>query len=194
VFALRRFVGGTWNVRQQPGELGAGKIRIEQQAGLGGEERLVTGGAKLFAQRRGAPVLPDDGAMHRAPGGALPQQRRLALVGDADGNDIARAGIGVAQHGAAGGKRRRPQIFRLVLDLAVGRKMLREFLLGNRRDRGVGAKQHGARRGRALVDRQYVRCHAPLPSRRKDATDVVARMLFLDLQLTGRHAFTIVRR
>jgi hypothetical protein len=56
-------------------------------------------------------------------------------------------------HGAAAAcDRRRPQIFRLVLDLAVGRKVLREFLLRESRDRGVGPEQDGPGRGGALVD------------------------------------------
>ena len=47
-----------------------------------------------------------------------------------------------------------------MLDLAVGRKMLRKFLLCNDGDRGVGAKQNGAGRCRALVDGKDVSGHA----------------------------------
>ncbi len=39
----------------------------------------------------GAPVLPDDGVVERAPGAPVPQPRRLALVGDADRGDVAAA-------------------------------------------------------------------------------------------------------
>ncbi len=101
---------------------------------------------------RRAPVLPDDGAMYGAAGRAVPQQRGLALVGDADGDDVARTRAGLLHGAAATRDRRRPQIFRLVLDLAVGGEMLREFLLRESRDRGVGPEQAGPGRGRALVD------------------------------------------
>ena len=38
---------------------------------------------------RGAPVLPDDGVVDRLAGRPVPDDRRLALVGDADGGDVA---------------------------------------------------------------------------------------------------------
>ena len=79
----------------------------------------------------GAAILPDDGAMNRTPGAAVPQKRGLALIGDADGGNVLGAGAGLAHGASAGFERRRPQIFGLVLDLAVGRKMLRKFLLGD---------------------------------------------------------------
>ena len=155
------------NVRravQQPGELGAGEIRIEQQPGLPREFGFMARGLEARAKIRRAPVLPDDGAMHRAPGGAVPQQRGLALIGDADGDDVARSRAGLLHGAAATRDRRRPQIFRLVLDLAVGGEMLREFLLRKSRDRGVGPEQAGPGRGRALVDAQDIRCHPRLPA------------------------------
>jgi hypothetical protein len=46
--------------------------------------------AQLGAQRLGAAVLPDDGVVDRLAGAAVPQHRGLALVGDADGGDVAR--------------------------------------------------------------------------------------------------------
>ena len=81
-----------------------------------------------------------------------PRSGRLALIGDADGDDVPRGRAGLLHGAAAAFHRRRPQIVRLVLDLAVGGKMLREFLLRESRDRGVGPEQAGPGRGRALVD------------------------------------------
>src|SRR5688572_18608306 len=49
------------NLLEQPRELGAGKIRIEQQAGARGDLRLMSRCAHAFAGGRRAPVLPDDG-------------------------------------------------------------------------------------------------------------------------------------
>src|SRR5580700_762532 len=95
-------------------------------------------GLQPRAKIRRAPVLPDDGAMHRATAGAVPQQGGLALVGDADGDNVARSRAGLLHGAAAARDRCRPNIFRLVLDLAVGWEILREFLLRESRDRGVG--------------------------------------------------------
>ena len=145
----------------EPSELGAGEIRIEQKSGPGREQALAAAGFEPFAKFGGAAILPDDRAVDGAAAGAVPQQRGFALIGDADGGDLARGGAGAAQRAAAGRKRRRPQVFGVVLDLAVGREMLRKLLLRKRRDRGVGAKQNGARGRRALVDRQHIRHRLP---------------------------------
>ena len=154
--AARRLIGSAGHVLQQPCELGAGEIWIENKPGLGRECRLMAVRFQLRAQIGGATVLPDDGAMQRAAGRPLPQQRGLALIGDADRGDVARGRIGLAQGSAAGGKRRRPEILGIVLDLAVSRKMLREFLLRDGRDGSIGAKQNRPRRRRALVDGKNV--------------------------------------
>ena len=94
--------------------------------------------------------------MNRTPGRAVPQQRRLALIGDADGDNVARGGARLPQRVAASSDGRLPQILRIVLDLAVGGEMLREFALRNGGNRRIGAKQHRPRRCRALIDRQDV--------------------------------------
>ena len=43
---------------------------------------------QLGADVGGAAVLPDDGAVHGLPGGAVPHHGGLALVGDADRGDV----------------------------------------------------------------------------------------------------------
>ena len=71
-FAAPRTVAGAGNMIEQPFQLGAGKIGVEQQAGLFLKQRLQSGRAQRLADVGGAPVLPDDGAMQRATAGALP--------------------------------------------------------------------------------------------------------------------------
>jgi hypothetical protein len=61
-----------------------------------------------------------------------------------------------------------------VLDLAIGRKMLRKLALGERRDRRIGVEKNGPRRGRALVDRQHIGCH-PIPPQRGRAAVLLDR-------------------
>ncbi len=72
---------------EQPADFRRREIRVDDEAGATGDRLGVAGGAPCAAERLGAPVLPDDRVVHRAAGGALPQHRRLALVGDADRGD-----------------------------------------------------------------------------------------------------------
>ena len=114
---------------EQPGDLAGGKIRIEQQPGLGPDLQLMAAGAQGFAHRGGAPVLPDDGVVDRLAGRPVPDHRRFALVADADAGDVfcGKAGF---RHGLAhGGHNRAPDFLRVVLDLARRRIDLAQFLL-----------------------------------------------------------------
>ncbi len=81
------------HVVEQPGELGGRKVRVEQQAGALLHHRLGARGAQCLALRRRAPVLPHDRRRNRTAGGAFPDQRGLALVGDADRGKIGRRQI-----------------------------------------------------------------------------------------------------
>ena len=77
------------HVVEQPGDLGAGEIGVEQQAGL----RLVTSAscpARLSVAQRSA-VRRSCQTMARwigLPVSRVPDERRLALVGDADRRDV----------------------------------------------------------------------------------------------------------
>ena len=88
---------GIRHVIQQPRNLGRGKIRIEPQARARRDQ--------CFRRRQGtarggrAPVLPDDRIVNRAPGRAIPDQRRLALIGNPHGCQIAGAQIALVTGG-----------------------------------------------------------------------------------------------
>ena len=87
------------DVVEQPGELGRRRSRgrspaRSSRAQLGSRPSLL----QPLAQVRGAPVLPDDRVVRRArPVRAVPDERGLALVGDADGGDVARADAGLLE-------------------------------------------------------------------------------------------------
>ena len=84
--ARRRSVG---DVVEQPADLGRREVRVEHQAGARAHHRLVTRALERRAGVGGAAILPDDGVGDRAAGLAVPQERGLALVGDADGAHLA---------------------------------------------------------------------------------------------------------
>ncbi len=66
------------------------KYGIEQQPRLARERLLQPLSTQLLAERRRAPVLPDDGVVDRLAALLLPEKDRLTLVGDAYRGDIAR--------------------------------------------------------------------------------------------------------
>ena len=132
------------DVVENPGDFGAGEIGIDDEAGPGGDIRLVAFILQFGADVGGAAVLPDDGAVHRLPGGAIPHHGGLALVGDADRGDVFCLQAGFFQRLAADLHRRGPDVLRLVLDPAGRGKMLREFLLRGGGDGNVAAEHDGA--------------------------------------------------
>ena len=105
----------------------------------------------------GAAVLPDNRAPDGLAARALPQQSRLALIGDADGGDVGGARAGFGDRFARGGEERFPDVFRIVLDPARARKMLREFALREGDRAQIGIEQNRPRRSRALIERENKR-------------------------------------
>ena len=79
------------DVVEQPVELGAGEVGVEHQAGLARDQSAR--GPRRAARRRCAAVRRSCQTIALAiglAGRAVPQHRRLALVGDADRRDVAR--------------------------------------------------------------------------------------------------------
>ena len=127
--ALLRRGPAAGDVVEDPGDLGAGEIGIEQQAGLRRDLVLVAGALQLLAAVGGAAVLPDDGVVDRLAGAAVPHHRGLALVGDADAGQRLGVELGLGQRAAADLDRGRPDLLGVVLDPAGLRKDLRQLLL-----------------------------------------------------------------
>jgi hypothetical protein len=144
------------HIVEQPGDLGGGEIRIEQQSGAVGYELLVARTGERRAGIVGAAILPDDRIVDRLAGGAVPDDGRLALVGDPDRRDVLGRHLGARHRGARGRDRRSPDALRVMLDPARRRIDLREFELRepDRAQRFVEQKR--ARGGRALVDRKQM--------------------------------------
>ncbi len=94
--------------------------------------------------------------MNGNAGAAIPDHRGLALVGDADGGDPGGAHAGSSERFARRRERIAPDILRVVLHPAGRRIMLLELTL---RDGDVlrrVVEHDAARRGRALIDGEYV--------------------------------------
>ncbi len=158
-FAALRTLTCTLDVVERPLHLGAGKIGIENEAGLLLDCVGVAGFTQCVADRRGAAVLPDDGAGNRFTRLAVPQHRGFALVGDADGGDVLGRQSFVMQGLLRHGELRLPDFVGVVLDPARMGEMLGEFLLRDAGDGAIPVEQDGARAGGALVQGQDVLGH-----------------------------------
>ncbi len=154
--ALLRRAPAAGHVIEDPGDLGAGEIRIEDQAGLGRDRLLVPGAPQFITALGGAAILPDDGIVDRLAGGAIPHHRGLALVGDADAGQRRGAELGAGQRRAADLDRRRPDLLGIVLDPTRLGKDLRQLFLCRCHRPARGIEHDGPRAGGALVDGEDV--------------------------------------
>ena len=79
------------HVVEDPGDLRRAEVRVDDEPGL--LAHTLDGprvGFQRVANGRGAPALPDDGEVDGSPRRPVPDERRLALVGDPDGRDVGR--------------------------------------------------------------------------------------------------------
>ena len=120
----------------------------------------------------------------RLAGRLLPEDRRLALVGDADRGDVGRRRAGARERFARGGELRLPDRLGIVLDVAWRRKDLRKLLLRDGDDAAVAAKDDRPAGGRALIECEHVGCGHDVidpspeiaghsPARRVNATRII---------------------
>ena len=85
--------------------------------------------AKAPAYVMSASVLPDDGRIHRLAGRAIPYQGGFPLVGDTDRRHLIGSHTSLFEHRTTGALDGAPEILRIMLDPAIGRKVLSELLL-----------------------------------------------------------------
>ena len=87
--------------------------------------------AEPLAEIGGAAILPDDCVVDGFAGLAIPYDRGLALVGDADGSHVAGPRAGLGQSFERNGDLRRRDLLGIVLDPSGLRKDLFELALGD---------------------------------------------------------------
>jgi hypothetical protein len=145
------------HVVQEPRELRAAEVRIEHEAGRLLDRLLVARGAQLGTARRRPAVLPHDRAVDRAARRALPDERRLALVRDADRLDRAAGHARRPERLAHGVLNALPDLLRVVLDEPGFREMLAKLARGAAQRRASRVHEEGCRSGGALIDGEEVR-------------------------------------
>ena len=162
------------DVFQQPAQFQAGKIGGERKACLAAKPILAAVLAKLGDEPVRARVLPHDGVAERLSGAAVPKERRLALIGDADADKI---GGGQACRGKGirhGRDRVAPDLDGVVLHPAGLRVNLLVLFLRGADNGALPVENEKACGGGPLIDRANITAHvilqisggAPAPSNR----------------------------
>ena len=150
-------LAGAGHVVQDPADLGAGEVGVDDEACLLTDEiGLVPEGV---AELGGAAVLPDDGVIHGFARLGVPDDGGLPLVGDADAGDAlavdAHLGDGLGDDGGLGG----PDLHRIVLHPPRLREILGELHLRGGSDVPFVVEDDGPGRTRPLVQGQDVFFH-----------------------------------
>lgn len=114
---------------EDPLHLGAGEIRVHNQAGGAAHVLFHAVTLELLADIRGTAALPDDGVINRFTGFAFPDDGRFTLVGDANGRNLVGTDIGFRQHFNQRRALRGPDFHRVVFNPAWLRIDLLEFAL-----------------------------------------------------------------
>ena len=109
---------------------------------------------KLAATLGGPSVLPDDRPLHGDSAPALPDERRLALVRDADPRELARRDARLRERGLRRGERARPDLLRVVLDPAGTREELLDLPVAAPERPELGIDDETGDPGRSRVDRE----------------------------------------
>ena len=120
---------GVRHVIEQPPDLAGREIRVDEQPGPLLHQLAGALGFQPFTVVGGPPVLPHGRVADRLAGLAVPEDRRFALVGNADGGNVAGAELRASERFDRDPDLRRPDLVRVVLDPAGARKDLPEFLL-----------------------------------------------------------------
>ena len=146
------------------GDLGAAEVGVQGKPRARPDAWLVPGLAQGGTALGGDAALPDDGRRHGAAGGALPDDGRLALVGDAQRGDAGDPPGHLVDGLAGHGQLALPDVLGVVGHVAGEGVALRVLLLGERHRTAVPVEDDRPGGGRALVEGQDERpAHAGLP-------------------------------
>ena len=138
---------------EEVGNFRSGEVGIEKESRLFSESLLVSLVLQAGADGGTCTALPYDGVGHRLARVSVPEDRRLALVGDPDGCHVGSSDAGTFECLASHGKLRFPDFFRIVFDESRLRENLADFPLRAGANGSVMGEHDGPTGSRALVER-----------------------------------------
>ena len=148
---------------QQPAQLAAGKISVRHEPRHGFDVLFKSFLAESGDNRRGSAALPDNRVVQRPAGFPIPEQRGLALVGDADCRNAVQRNAGNADDLAQRVNLRIEDRRRVVLHPAGLRINLLKFIALHGDDPRAFVEQNGAGAGRPLIERNHIGMHGAKP-------------------------------
>ena len=158
----------TRNVIQNPLDLRAGEVGIDEQTCFLLHVVAETVRHQLIADGRCAAALPDDCIIDRSAGVLVPDDGRLALVRDADAGDVRRRQAALFKRLAHGEQLALEDDHRVMLDPARFRIDLREWILRQRYDVSLTIEDNRAGTGCTLIKCNDVAVHNENNLRRLD--------------------------
>ena len=147
------------HVLQDPSDLGAGKIGVDDQAGLLAEGVHQPLGFQAVTVLRRAAALPDDGVADGLAGLLVPDDGSLPLVGDPKSRDVFRFSADLLHGPAADQQLGLPDLVGIMLHPAGLRVVLGELPLGNTAYLPLFVEQDAAVAGGSRVQGHDVLCH-----------------------------------
>jgi len=147
---------GVGHVVQQPLQLGARKIRVDQQTGFGLNGIRQTSFAQGHAGGLSTSVLPNDGVINGLARCLVPHHTGFALVGDAQRGHLMRANACLGQRLLCRGQLGLPNLHRIMFDPPWLWVDLSDLLLCHGHDLAAGVEHNAARTGGALVKSEDV--------------------------------------
>ncbi len=160
VAALRVGTGAV-DVLEDPLHLARGEVRSRRYAGPLADHLAPAGLVEGSGDPVGAGVLPDDRVVDGPAGAAVPDDGGLALVGDAEGGQVAGLEVELREGRADHGLGALPDLQRVVLDPPRLRQDLLVLELVAADLGAVMVEHHEAGAGRPLVHRPDEIGHAP---------------------------------
>ena len=161
--ALLRFCARPFDMVENPFDLGAGKIRVNQKTRFFLELIHETLAFQILAYLGCLPRLPYDGVIHRAACRLVPHHGCLALICDADCRYVACDELCLFQSFLHHLHHRAPNFLGVVLHPARLGEMLRELLLRHAHDMRVVIEDDCPVAGSPRVERHNVLCHLYCP-------------------------------
>ena len=170
---------------EQPFDLRTRKICVRDKTGRAADMVGQTALHQPVHDVCGAAALPYDSVMNGTAGHFIPKDRRLSLIGNADGFNVFVCAVDLKQRLLRHAHLRRPNFHRIMLDPPCPRIDLRKFLLRDTDHIAFAVVQNTAGARRSLIQCHDIFFHSVfLPARPRYTNNAIIRFeMFIPLRV-----------